>query len=259
MDKRNESINNQIDKNITIIQNFGLSYVKPYFDLTLDNNQLFKSLSEENKNVKNIVTKITKINELIDKHNSLSSDTFVLDILIDLDLTIESLNEKIKTLSIKEVTVEEEENFEEPKITINTIANMEDIKRAFFNKEYDEFNTLIKAHNFSYYTANYKYSSDNDNKPDYIAKNLVGGFVRNIEDFSKYFLTCFRCYKNGSNFDYPSLWIVNIDPEKTISDVIGTIYDDFVFTKVDDPTQFLLDLEKKQDLDENLLIEKYVH
>jgi len=260
MEKRNESINNQINKNITIIQNFGLNYVKPYFDLSLDNNQLFKLLSEENKNVKNIVTKISKINELIDKHNTLTQETYVLDIETDLDLTIESLNDKIKTLSVKEVVVIiEEENFEEPKITINTITNMEDIKRSFFNKEYAEFNTLIKAHNFSYYTANYKYSSDNDNKPDYIAKNLVGGFVRNIEDFSKYFLTCFRCYKNGSNFDYPSLWIVNIDPEKTISDVIGTIYDDFEFTKVDDPTEFLLELEKKQDLNENLLIEKYVH
>jgi len=258
MDQRNESINNQINKNIEIIQNFGLNYVKPYFDLTLENKQLFELLSEENKNLKNIVTKITKINELINKYNTIVDDSIILDMNLYLDLIIESLNEKIKNLSIKKVVVEEE-IIEEPKNTINTITNMEDIKRAFFNKKYDEFNTLIKAHNFSYYIVNYKYSSINDNKPDYMAKNLVGGFVRTIEDFSKYFLICFRCYKNGNNFDYPSLWISNIDPEKSISDVIGEFYDDFDFTKVDDPTQFLIDLKKKQDLDENLLIEKYVH
>ena len=60
----------------------------------------------------------------------------------------------------------------------STIVNMEDIKRAFFNKEYDTFNALIREHPFKYYQVNYKYASDNTGRPQYVAKNLLRGFVQ---------------------------------------------------------------------------------
>lgn len=79
------------------------------------------------------------------------------------------------------------------KLQLKTVCDLEEIKRAFFSKEYDTAFGLLKEQNLKFYKASYKYTSDNDNKPDFIAKNLVGGFVRNLEDFSKYFLVCFRC------------------------------------------------------------------
>jgi hypothetical protein len=90
------------------------------------------------------------------------------------------------------------------------IHNMEDIKRAFFNKEYELFEELVKQHEFIYYRVSYKYSSDNDNKPDYIARNLLKGFGRALDDYRKYLLVCFRCKEyEHKKYEYNSLWIVN--------------------------------------------------
>ena len=257
MDKRNLAINNQIEQFIKIIVDSGLYYERKKLNDTSDQQHVFKVISEENKYLKNIVTKINKIKEL-----TLQVDT--LDMNIDnLDSIIELLNSKIKlALSCELIKIAEKEEIEfieEPKITIKTICNLDEIKRAFFSNDYDNAFELLKKYKFAYYRASYKYASDNNNKPDFIAKNLVGGFVRNLEDFSKYFLVCFRCYKNENAFDYPSLWIVNIDTGNTIQDVIGTLYDDFEFVNDENIDEFLNELRKKSDTDENLLVEKYLH
>ena len=52
---------------------------------------------------------------------------------------------------------EEDESFEDSKKSYTIIHNMEDIKRAFFNKEYELFETLVKEHEFIYYKVSYKY------------------------------------------------------------------------------------------------------
>ena len=244
MDKRNQAINNQIEQFIKIIEDFGLSYEKKELNETMDQQQVFKIISEENKYLKNIVTKINKINEL-------KGDSLINKSIDNLDSIIESLSSKITKV------IEKEEVYEEPKITIKTVCDLEEIKRAFFSKEYDTAFELLKNYKLKYYRASYKYASDNDNKPDFIAKNLVGGFVRNLEDFSKYFLVCFRCYKNENTFNYPSLWIVNIDPDNTMQDVMGRLYDDFEFVDETNIDDFLNDLQKKDE--ENLLLEKYLH
>jgi len=178
-------------------------------------------------------------------------------------MSVNKITELFKQQNIKE---EELDVVEESKVKANVIVNMEEIKRAFFNNEIEQFIQLIKQHQFAYYRATYKYSSDNNGKPEYIAKNLVGGFVRNMEDYSKYFLTCFRCYKNENSYEYPSLWIVNIGPSDdqvfSIEDVIGSLYDDYDFVPVTETMMddFLNDLEKKANgSDDNLIIEKYVH
>ena len=154
---------------------------------------------------------------------------------------------------------DEEETYEEPVKEFNTITNMENIKRAFFTNDYDSFNTLVNDHKLKYYTADYKYSSDNDGKPDYIARNLLRGFVKQFDDYRKYFMICFRCYTNNkenAKYNYTSLWIVNtIDNMK---EIIGDIYDDFIFTEIVDNTQFLFDIQKQQKTG-NLLDESYVH
>jgi hypothetical protein len=56
----------------------------------------------------------------------------------------------------------EEENFEEPIKNFDTITNMEEIKRAFFNGDYDIFESQLKESSFKLLRAKYKYNSDKD-------------------------------------------------------------------------------------------------
>ena len=156
----------------------------------------------------------------------------------------------------------QEENFEDPIKKFNTITNMESIKRSFFNKEYENFNNLVKEHNFKFFSAKYKYSDEKDDAPEFIAKNLVKGFVRNMDDYRKYLMVCFRCFKynNENRYLYDSLWIVNSNDD--LKNIIGTIYDDFEFTEVEDIDDFLYKFIKIEDQNENLeniIEEKYVH
>jgi hypothetical protein len=156
----------------------------------------------------------------------------------------------------KIVEEDEEENYEPVKKNFSTITNMEDIKRAFFNKDYQLFNELIKNFNFKYYRVEYKYSNEKDGAPEFIAKNLVKGFVRNLDDYRKYFMICFRCYKNDNNsYSYPSLWIVNSNDD--IKNIIELIYDDYIYNEETDIESFLRDIQKIDD--EKCIEEAYVH
>lgn len=153
-----------------------------------------------------------------------------------------------------------DETFEEPVKEFNTITNMENIKRAFFSNDHNTFTVLINEHKLHYYVADYKYSSNNDGKPDYIARNLLRGFVQQFDDYRKYFMICFRCYSSAdeadSKYNYTSLWVVNTTDN--VREIIGDIYDDFNFTEVTDTAQFLIDIQKQPKTD-TLLDESYVH
>jgi len=159
---------------------------------------------------------------------------------------------------------DEDESFEETKKSYTIIHNMEDIKRAFFNKEYELFEELVKQQEFIYYKVSYKYSSDNDNKPDYVARNLLKGFGRALDDYRKYLLVCFRCKEyEPIKYDYNSLWIVNTkDDLKTI---IGSFYDDFNFQlqtfDIENSFNNFLEEFRKKDLDVelNIIGEMYIH
>lgn len=284
MDKRNQSIKDQSTKLINTINEFGIEY-QSSTDYIIDDNQLlFKNLSDENKKLKSYIAKINKIKEI---NSNIIKNSIDNDISIDiptLDSDIESLDDKIKELTeldnkIKDLILNNnklelelsEDNYKiENIITFPIVTNMEDIKRAFFNKEYDIFRDLLKNHKFGYFNVEYEFSRENYNKPEYIAKNLVSGFVRNIEDNAKYFLTCFRCYrdtnisyKDDTAYIYPSLWIVNIDTPnylEALEHILGSVYHDFIFTQLDEDNieSFLNEFEKKE-INDTLLIEKYVH
>ena len=173
----------------------------------------------------------------------------------------EEIKEKIKE-KIKEIKKEEddkEEIFDDPIKKFDTITNMEDIKRAFFNGLYDSFNEQIKNYQFKFYIADYKYNSDKDGAPDFSAKNLLKGFVRNFDDYRKYFIICFRCYKLDNNkFEYKSYWIVNTN--EPVSNIIGSIADDFNFVESNNINEFLNIIKKIENIDEtNCIGESYVH
>jgi hypothetical protein len=171
--------------------------------------------------------------------------------------------EKKKTTEIKscnENDEDEDESFENPKISFSTISsNFEELKRLFFNSEYEKFEELMVSNENKLlcYNVNYKYSSDKDGQPEFIAKNLLNGFVKKIEGFEKYFLICFRCFKHEATYDYPSLWIVNTsDP---IFNVIDLTDFDFEQIKHNNLQMFLENLKKKIINCENLIGEKYAH
>jgi len=152
----------------------------------------------------------------------------------------------------------------EVKPTYSTITNMEDIKRAFFCKEYDTFNELVKGVPFKYYKVNYKYSSDNTGRPGYVAKNLLRGFVQGLDDYRKYLMVCFRCIlvnKETNEYRYPSYWIVNSNDD--IKTILGSLYDDYDFIAVNEEesiTKLLKKMEKNEDENDDALIgEVYVH
>jgi hypothetical protein len=157
---------------------------------------------------------------------------------------------------------DEEEIYDEPIKKYDTITNMEESKRAFFNGDYESFTQLVKQHELKYYRVNYKYNSDKDGAPDFSAKNLLKGFVRNFDDYRKYFMICFRCHKhedNGIKYKYTSLWIVNTN--EPINNIIGSLYDDFDFEEDHNLDNFINDL-KKINLDDdntNCIGESYVH
>lgn len=169
----------------------------------------------------------------------------------------------------KEKSEEDDDDDQVPKEVkpvYSTIANMEDIKRAFFNKEYDTFQTLVRAQPFKYYKANYKYAEDNTGRPTFVAKNLLRGFVQSLDDYRKYLMVGFRCVShpdidNVTHYRYPSYWIVNSNDE--LKTILGSLHDDFDFIPVTEPdriVRMLRRMEKNEDENDDALIgEVYLH
>jgi hypothetical protein len=140
----------------------------------------------------------------------------------------------------------EEEKLIEKKVQYNTITNLEEMKRQFFTNELSKFREEISKHKLTFAKGKYKYNSDKNGAPEFVATNLVRGFINQLDDsVRKYFMICFRCYKNGENYEYESFWILNTtdDPKN----IVGDLYDDFEFTLIleNDINDFLTDLEKK--------------
>ena len=225
-------------------------------NLTNQNNSIYKGL-----NAKNIVFtcyevdyNLTKeeILEILTKENedlkNLAKNNRPFPQIKESKKNIEKVNENVN---------EKEESYEDPVKNFSTITNLEDIKRAFFNKEYDQFEKLIKEHNLKYYSASYKYESDKDGVQEFIAKNLLNGFVRSLDNFRKYFIVAFRCYKeNDMKYSYQSLWILNSNDE--LSSIIGSLYDDFIFLAETNIDIFLQNFRKVDKIDK-LLDEVYLH
>lgn len=151
----------------------------------------------------------------------------------------------------------------EIKPVYSTITNMEDIKRAFFSKEYDDAFALIKQHPFKFYKANYKYADDNNGRPSFVAKNLLRGFVQTLDDCRKYFMICFRCIlinKGPNQYRYISYWVVNTNDDLKV--ILGSTYYDYDFIQVKDEDSYkmLRQMEKNEDEnDDDLVGEVYLH
>lgn len=59
----------------------------------------------------------------------------------------------------------------------SVVTNMGEIKRAFFNKDYETFVSSVKQP-FKFYGTNCRFSSDNNGRPGCVLKNLLHGLSR---------------------------------------------------------------------------------
>lgn len=177
-----------------------------------------------------------------------------------------------KTPSVKKEKLDDSDNEDEltneEKITFPTICNLEDSKRAFFSKEYTIFNELIQQqqlceNKLRFYKATYKWSDDNTGKPDFVARNLLRGFVQGLDPYRKYLMVCFRCILydvETKTYIYPSYWIVNTTVD--IKNLLGSLYDNYEFKLIEDNdvNKMLKKMEKNDNENDIALIgETYLH
>lgn len=169
----------------------------------------------------------------------------------------------------KEPSKKEKEEYEiikEKKKEYTMITEMEEMKRMFFNNNFEDFKNELLKNDFGYYSAKYKYNEDKNGAPEFSAKNLLKMFSKNTDDIRKYVIGCFRCYKIGTNneYEYISYWIVNTNDN--IEDVFGITYEDFEFTKISPDLDEFIEILKKninddrKYVDDKILIDEcYVH
>ena len=214
----------------------------------ISDEEYIKLLSDEN----NILKELVKANKPI----SLPKEEKKQDILKKEDKI--KPKEKKEDIDKDKETFEDEETFEEPIKKFETIINMEDMKRAFFNGDYDVFYNIFNTQPFIIYKMNYKYNSDKDGAPDFSAKNLLKGFVRNFDDYRKYFMICFRCWKHEdkNEYKYESYWIVNTN--EPIQNIIGSIWEDFEVDISTDSGNFIESIKKLPESDENISTNGYI-
>lgn len=162
----------------------------------------------------------------------------------------------------------EEPDYVEEKIVYKPNCSLEDVKRAFFSKDYDTFETQIgeftKQNYLKFYKVNYRYANEKDGVAEYIAKNQVRGFIQMLDQYRRFLLVCFRCIQLDSEaktYRYPSYWIVSADTD--IKTLLGSVYDDFDFIVLEDETQvskMLHKMRKNEDeTDTQLVSEMYLN
>lgn len=231
--------------------------------LLKQNQSIYNSLVAKNVPDIGTLVELTDDMTLEQKYEFLLNDNILFKKLLPKPVIVPKVAEpKIIIPTVKVIIDDDEDEIQkDPVIKYDTITNMEDMKRAFFSEEYDIFDNLVREHKFRLYYGNYKFSSDKDGCAEYNAKNLIRGFVRNFEDYGKYFMICFRCFLNviddKNTYLYSSLWIVNTNDD--ISKITGTLSDDFELNEVTDLESFYKDMRKLDPEIERLVGEGYVH
>lgn len=244
------SLQKQNDGMFTSLTNRGIQFERIEIPKDIIDNEHINLLKNENLKLKEIINANKPLP--IPKEEKIKSK-------VQLVQTAKQTTKPNKDINCEdqEDCEECEETFEEPVKKFDTITNMEDLKRAFFNCDYEKFESEIKSHPFKFYKVEYKYNTDKDGVPDFSAKNLLKGFVRNFDDYRKYFMVCFRCWKfeHEIKYKYESLWIVNTNEQ--ISNIIGSMEEDFIFTETTNINEFINNIKKLPELDETIYIDGY--
>ena len=103
---------------------------------------------------------------------------------------------------------EEPEEYVEKKATHSKIGNLEPLKRAFSNKEYDAFRELLEKQSppFKYFIGDYLGADEFEGRPDFIISNRNKGFVQAdaLESNRNYLFVAFSCFKEHGKLVFKS-------------------------------------------------------
>ena len=134
---------------------------------------------------------------------------------------------------------DDDEQFTDKVVKYSTIGNLDQAKRNFSDKKYDEFNALIKTQTppFKFFNVEYTDSSEFDGRPDFILVNKNKGFIQSMDDYRKYFFIVFVCSKKENKASFNSYWIVNTTDD--LQKILGSDYDSFKFTETIDIQEFI--------------------
>lgn len=155
----------------------------------------------------------------------------------------------------------EEELFEDPVVKYPITVSLESCKSKFFTDDSDGFYKEITSGKFTVYHTTYNYNDDYDGRPDFIVKNLLNGFPRQLEDKRKYLFTVFRCTKLGDKYNITATWITNCT--LSMDQLIPNKYADFAWSKMDlnnnnNIDAIIKDFHKNED-DSTVVIVSYLH
>lgn len=224
-------------------------------NLERQNNGIYNGLVK--KNIEFTRTEILDTMDIDEKINLLKEENDRLKVISNANKPPPQVKEK----KVQPVAQVANEIKEKPK-KIETIMDLDSMNRAFFNDEFDSFEQQFLDCNLKMYYASYKYNSDKDDAPDFSATNLHQNFVQKCMNHAKYFMICFRCWKNVSEtkYKYDSYWLMNMnDP---LSSVMGDFGDDFEFTEILDKNVFIQEIKKRSEPikdDYECIRENYVH
>lgn len=154
-----------------------------------------------------------------------------------------------------------EETFNDPITKLPTTLTLEPCKTKFFTGDMDGFKTELTNGKFKAFSSTYKYNDDYEGRPGFIVKNLVNGFVNQLDDKRKYLFVAFRCQKIFDRYLITATWITN--SILTIQEVVPDKYDDFTWEQLSlenpsDITRVMTDFRKEYETTNDLIV-AYVH
>lgn len=115
------------------------------------------------------------------------------------------------------------------------IGNLEPVKRAFSNKEYQQFQELLEQQSppFRYLAGTYRGAEEFEGRPDFILHNRNKGFLQSdpLEKNRAYLFVAFSCFRKEGKLVFQSYWIVNT--EDPLEQLLEDELDSFELNEVD--------------------------
>lgn len=168
--------------------------------------------------------------------------------------------ESIKLKNEKQEEEEKKKLQETNVIKYEMINDLEPLKRNFFNPDERDLNYLndeLIKNDYKYYALEYNYSDHMFGKPDYIASNLLKGFIKRMENYSKYIFGVFRCFNDeNNNYFYVSYLLFNT---LSFEKILEKELDDFGIEQINKDKFMEKIIENTKEKNLNLLSEKYIH
>jgi len=217
------------------------------------------------KKMEDILTHKTKDFE-IKNYISREEMEILCDELSSYQNELKNKEKEFKKLEEYKLKQEEEESRKEaellkqqqPKFEI--INDLEPLKRNFFNKEERSLELLrTELNNYKFYVIKYNYSNSMFGKPEYMACNLMKGFIKRLDNYTKYLFGVFRCFTNESNGDYIYVSYILLNTPSSFTEIFGNVLDDFSFEEIDGNKFIDKIIENTGENNLNLLDENYIH